>query len=139
MPFIEEHPDFRCNGLMKENQNQAPQDRKPPESKSPQQLFSKARMHPNPPTHTYSHPATRMHTEGNAHTHEETVHHHRQIEPHRSREGAFDWKHLKKGDLEMLEVVGQGTFGQVFKAKVRKTGEVVAVKRVFQDPKYKNR
>ena len=39
----------------------------------------------------------------------------------------------------MLEVVGQGTFGQVFKAKVRRTGEVVAVKRVFQDPKYKNR
>lgn len=36
-------------------------------------------------------------------------------------------------------MVGQGTFGKVFKGRVRKTGEIVAVKKVFQDPKYKNR
>lgn len=42
-------------------------------------------------------------------------------------------------DIELIEMVGQGTFGKVFKGKVRKTGEIVAVKKVFQDPKYKNR
>ena len=42
-------------------------------------------------------------------------------------------------DIEMIELIGQGTFGQVFKARIKKTGEYVAVKRVFQDPKYKNR
>jgi glycogen synthase kinase 3 beta len=35
--------------------------------------------------------------------------------------------------------VGQGTFGKVFRAKIIRTGQVVAVKKVFQDPKYKNR
>ena len=39
----------------------------------------------------------------------------------------------------MREIIGQGTFGKVFKAKIKKTGEVVAIKKVFQDPKYKNR
>lgn len=42
-------------------------------------------------------------------------------------------------DIELIEMVGQGTFGKVFKGRVRKTGEIVAVKKVFQDPKYKNR
>lgn len=42
-------------------------------------------------------------------------------------------------DLEIIEIIGQGTFGKVFKAKIKKTGEVVAIKKVFQDPKYKNR
>ncbi len=42
-------------------------------------------------------------------------------------------------DIELTEMVGQGTFGKVYKGRVRKTGEVVAVKKVFQDPKYKNR
>lgn len=36
-------------------------------------------------------------------------------------------------------MVGQGTFGKVFKGRMRKTGEIVAIKKVFQDPKYKNR
>lgn len=27
----------------------------------------------------------------------------------------------------------------MFKGRVRKTGEIIAVKKVFQDPKYKNR
>jgi hypothetical protein len=35
--------------------------------------------------------------------------------------------------------VGAGTFGTVHKARDRKTLEVVAIKKVFQDPKYKNR
>lgn len=36
-------------------------------------------------------------------------------------------------------MVGQGTFGKVFKGRLRRTGETVAIKKVFQDPKYKNR
>jgi serine/threonine protein kinase len=36
-------------------------------------------------------------------------------------------------------MIGEGTFGKVYRGKNRKTGESVAVKRVFQDPKYKNR
>jgi serine/threonine protein kinase len=39
----------------------------------------------------------------------------------------------------LIEIVGQGTFGKVYKGRVRKTGEIVAIKKVFQDPKYKNR
>jgi len=35
--------------------------------------------------------------------------------------------------------VGSGTFGVVHKARDKKTLEVVAIKRVFQDKKYKNR
>lgn len=37
------------------------------------------------------------------------------------------------------KVVGQGTFGIVFKANVEETGEVVAIKKVYQDKRYKNR
>ena len=35
--------------------------------------------------------------------------------------------------------VGSGTFGVVHKARDRKTLELVAIKRVYQDKKYKNR
>jgi serine/threonine protein kinase len=35
--------------------------------------------------------------------------------------------------------VGAGTFGTVHKVRDRKTLEIVAIKKVFQDPKYKNR
>lgn len=38
-----------------------------------------------------------------------------------------------------MGLIGQGTFGKVYKGKIIKTGELVAIKRVFQDPKYKNR
>jgi serine/threonine protein kinase len=56
-------------------------------------------------------------------------------------EGTFDSTptSISSLDIEMIELIGQGTFGQVFKARIKKTGEYVAVKRVFQDPKYKNR
>ena len=46
---------------------------------------------------------------------------------------------LNSYDIDLLEIIGQGTFGKVYRGKVKKTGEVVAVKKVFQDPKYKNR
>ncbi len=35
--------------------------------------------------------------------------------------------------------MGNGSFGVVFKATVAETGEVVAIKKVFQDKRYKNR
>ena len=37
------------------------------------------------------------------------------------------------------EKVGSGTFGTVYKARDKKTLDVVAIKKVFQDRKYKNR
>ena len=36
-------------------------------------------------------------------------------------------------------VCGNGSFGIVFQAKVIQTGEVVAIKKVYQDRRYKNR
>ncbi|TYJ96286.1 shaggy-related protein kinase kappa isoform X1 [Cucumis melo var. makuwa] len=36
-------------------------------------------------------------------------------------------------------VVGTGSFGVVFQAKCRETGEIVAIKKVLQDKRYKNR
>lgn len=37
------------------------------------------------------------------------------------------------------QVIGSGTFGVVYQATVSETGEVVAIKKVFQDRRYKNR
>lgn len=37
------------------------------------------------------------------------------------------------------EIIGNGTFGIVYKAKNKITNETVAIKRVFQDTRYKNR
>ncbi|KAJ6850648.1 shaggy-related protein kinase kappa isoform X2 [Iris pallida] len=36
-------------------------------------------------------------------------------------------------------VIGTGSFGVVFQAKCRETGEIVAIKKVLQDKRYKNR
>uniref|UniRef100_A0A2N9EXW1 Protein kinase domain-containing protein n=1 Tax=Fagus sylvatica TaxID=28930 RepID=A0A2N9EXW1_FAGSY len=36
-------------------------------------------------------------------------------------------------------VVGTGSFGVVYQAKCRETGEIVAIKKVLQDKRYKNR
>jgi serine/threonine protein kinase len=36
-------------------------------------------------------------------------------------------------------IIGNGTFGVVYKAQVAETGEIVAIKKVFQDKRYKNR
>ncbi len=46
---------------------------------------------------------------------------------------------LVEQDLDYLGLVGQGTFGKVFRAKLKRNQQIVAVKKVFQDPKYKNR
>lgn len=39
--------------------------------------------------------------------------------------------------LNSSKVVGNGSFGVVFEAKIRETGEKVAVKKVLQDRRYK--
>lgn len=39
----------------------------------------------------------------------------------------------------MEKIIGNGTFGVVYKASVAETGEIVAIKKVFQDKRYKNR
>ena len=48
---------------------------------------------------------------------------------------------IKKSDLEFPEdnEIGHGAFGKVLLAIVKKTGEKVAIKKVFQDRRYKNR
>jgi hypothetical protein len=56
-------------------------------------------------------------------------------------EGSFDSTSsgLFMNEVDIIGLIGQGTFGQVFKGRLRQTGEIVAIKRVLQDRKYKNR
>ena len=42
-------------------------------------------------------------------------------------------------EVELLEQIGEGTFGKVYKGRLRRNREVVAVKRVAQDSRYRNR
>lgn len=44
-----------------------------------------------------------------------------------------------KASYEYMTTVGTGSFGVVFKAKDTQTGRIVAIKRVLQDMRYKNR
>lgn len=39
----------------------------------------------------------------------------------------------------IIQVIGSGAFGVVYRAKINKTREIVAIKKVFQNVKYKNR
>lgn len=45
----------------------------------------------------------------------------------------------KKANFTLNQVVGSGTFGMVYLATNNETGEKVAIKKVFQDKRYKNR
>jgi len=45
----------------------------------------------------------------------------------------------KKQTYNAEKIVGNGSFGVVFQATIAETGEVVAIKKVFQDKRYKNR
>ena len=54
--------------------------------------------------------------------------------------GKPEARHLMPGShpYKSIETAGIGTFGTVFKAK-RDDGKIVAIKKVFFDPKFKNR
>lgn len=45
----------------------------------------------------------------------------------------------RQGRYEIEGVAGKGTFGVVYFGQDRKTGERIAIKKVLQDKKYKNR
>ena len=40
---------------------------------------------------------------------------------------------------QWLKSIGKGTFGEVFKVILKRTGQKFAIKKVFQDPKFSNR
>jgi hypothetical protein len=42
-------------------------------------------------------------------------------------------------EIEMIDLVDEGTFGKVFRGRLIKNGEIIAIKRVLQDSRYKNR
>ena len=46
---------------------------------------------------------------------------------------------LKHGKYTALQIIGNGAFGIVYKAKNEETNEIIAIKRVFQDKRYQNR
>ena len=48
---------------------------------------------------------------------------------------------LSENDIEYdkKDIIGSGAFGEVFLGRIKKTGERIAVKKVFQDKRYKNR
>mmetsp|Transcript_2743 Transcript_2743/g.4695 ORF Transcript_2743/g.4695 Transcript_2743/m.4695 type:complete len:311 (+) Transcript_2743:26-958(+) len=55
-----------------------------------------------------------------------------------------DTQQQRKGKQQSLtynaeKIIGNGSFGVVFKAIIAETGETVAIKKVFQDKRYKNR
>ena len=41
--------------------------------------------------------------------------------------------------LSVEQLVGSGTFGKVYRARIRKNGKLIALKKVQQDKKYKTR
>lgn len=45
----------------------------------------------------------------------------------------------RKYEYSIENVVGRGCFGIVFKAKITDSGEIVAIKKVIEEKKYKNR
>ena len=60
---------------------------------------------------------------------------------HSKKEGALPPKELRADSqvYTLLGVIGNGSFGVVYQARVQATGEVVAIKKVLQDKRFKNR
>jgi serine/threonine protein kinase len=56
-----------------------------------------------------------------------------------STDRLYDGGEVKSIRYKTLKVVGNGSFGVVFQAKCIDTGEVVAIKKVLQDRRFKNR
>ena len=47
--------------------------------------------------------------------------------------------HQSTHTYALIKPTGNGAFGMVYKAKDTKNGKIVAIKKVFQDQRYKNR
>lgn len=43
-----------------------------------------------------------------------------------------DWGTHSVSEYEFISITGEGTFGQVYKASCKKSGEICALKKVFQ-------
>ena len=61
-----------------------------------------------------------------------------QVEEREQKESKSDERE-KSYTYTATEIIGSGSFGVVYEAIVSETGEVVAIKKVFQDKRYKNR
>lgn len=63
------------------------------------------------------------------------------IEDPRSCRNIDDGRSSEDQSIEYVweKIIGQGTFGVVYKVKEKSTGRIYAIKKVFQDPKYSNR
>ena len=48
------------------------------------------------------------------------------------------WKY-STGIFSLWQVIGNGSFGVVYQAKLCESGEMVAIKKVLQDKRFKNR
>uniref|UniRef100_A0A6A7GA61 Glycogen synthase kinase-3 beta isoform X3 n=1 Tax=Hirondellea gigas TaxID=1518452 RepID=A0A6A7GA61_9CRUS len=63
--------------------------------------------------------------------------------PRRMKKSSSSSKSIDDEDSECLysaeRVIGNGSFGVVYQASINKTGETVAIKKVLQDRRYKNR
>ena len=60
-------------------------------------------------------------------------------EPRSNGEGAFSGANSEVVTYDAQRMIGHGSFGAVFLAKVGKTDETVAIKKVLQDRRFKNR
>jgi glycogen synthase kinase 3 beta len=65
-------------------------------------------------------------------------------ERHKNKEGSEynkdkDNKNEENYTYNATQIIGSGSFGVVYQAQIAETGEIVAIKKVFQDKRYKNR
>jgi glycogen synthase kinase 3 beta len=57
----------------------------------------------------------------------------------KSENKVLDGKSDQNFTYTATQIIGSGSFGVVYQATIAETGEVVAIKKVFQDKRYKNR
>jgi len=94
----------------------------------------------NAPMHSEA--GTRLNTYENSSTSKKTAHGgvaNEKKQTYIFKEPAGETVTGDKKTYNAQKIVGNGTFGVVFKAQIAETGETVAIKKVFQDKRYKNR